>query len=216
LKPISDFPSPYPIQFRGSRLARWALGLAGWKVHFDGLPALQGVLVVYPHTSNWDFPVMMLAKWTVGVPVRFWGKESLFRIPLFGRWLRWLGGVPVARTGARGVTTQALDIFDERRRNGRYFWLGLAPEGTRKYVPGLRSGFYRTALAAGVPLGLVRLDYGRREVTVQDFISLSGDTALDLARMAEIYQGVQGRVQANVAPVKLLDPSFNRADTIVK
>ena len=51
---------------------------------------------------------------------------------------------------------------------------------------------------------------------MQDFISLSGDTALDLARMAEIYQGVQGRVQANVAPVKLLDPSFNRADTIVK
>ena len=127
-----------------------------------------------------------------------------------------LGGVPVARTSAQGVTTQALDIFDERRRSGRYFWLGLAPEGTRKYVPGLRSGFYRTALAAGVPLGLVRLDYGRREVTVQDFISLSGDIALDLARMAEIYQGVQGRVQANVAPVKLLDPSFNRADTIVK
>jgi hypothetical protein len=91
------------------------------------------------------------------------------------------------------VTTQALDIFDERRRSGRYFWLGLAPEGTRKYVPGLRSGFYRTALAAGVPLGLVRLDYGRREVTrAVDFIALSGDTALDMARMAAVYQ-VPGR-----------------------
>ena len=178
--------------------------------------ALQGVLVVYPHTSNWDFIVMILAKWSVGVPVRFWGKDSLFRLPLFGRWLRWLGGVPVARTSAQGVTTQALDIFDERRRSGRYFWLGLAPEGTRKYVPGLRSGFYRTALAAGVPLGLIRLDYGRREVTVRDFIALSGDTALDIARMAAVYQGVQGRVPAHMAPVKLLDPSFNRADTIVK
>lgn len=213
---VSDFARPYPVQFRGSRLARAALRLAGWQVHFDGLPALQGVLVVYPHTSNWDFIVMILAKWALGVPVRFWGKDSLFRIPLFGRWLRWLGGVPVQRTSAQGVTTQALDIFESRRRDGRYFWLGLAPEGTRKYVPGLRSGFYRTALAADVPLGLIRLDYGRREVRVLDFIRLSGDTVLDMARMADVYRGVQGCVPANAALVKLLDPSFNRADTIVK
>jgi 1-acyl-sn-glycerol-3-phosphate acyltransferase len=203
------------VQFRGSRIAAALLRLAGWRLHFEGLPALQGVLVVYPHTSNWDFVVMVLARWSVGVPASFWGKDRLFRIPLFGRWLRWLGGVPVDRTSPNGVTAQAVEIFRERIRAGRYFWLGLAPEGTRKYLPGLRSGFYRTALAAGVPLGLVKLDYGRREVTVLDFLALSGDASVDVARMAAVYQGVRGLVPGRAAPLVLLDPSVPRVDTIV-
>jgi 1-acyl-sn-glycerol-3-phosphate acyltransferase len=213
---VSDFPKPYPVQFSGSRLARLLLRWAGWRVYFEGLPALQGVLVVYPHTSNWDFVVMILAKWSVGVPVRFWGKDTLFRIPLFGRWLRWVGGVPVDRTSSGGVTAQAVEILQERKRSGRYLWLGLAPEGTRKYLPGLRSGFYRTALGAGVPLGVAKLDYGRREVVVLDFIALGGDAPSDMARIAALYQGVQGRIPGRASPLQLLDPAVARADTIVR
>ena len=213
--PVSDFPRPYPVQFRGSRFAAAVLRLAGWRMRFEGLPTLQGVLIIYPHTSNWDFVVMMLAKWSVGVPACFWGKDRLFRIPLFGRWLRWLGGVPVDRTAPNGVTAQAIEIFRERAGAGRYFWLALAPEGTRKYLPGLRSGFYRTALGAEVPLGLVKLDYGCREVSALDFIALSGDPDADVTRMAGVYQGVRGHVPGRAAPLALLDPSVDRADTIV-
>ncbi|MBK8070994.1 MAG: 1-acyl-sn-glycerol-3-phosphate acyltransferase [Ramlibacter sp.] len=216
MTPVSDFPQPYPLQFRGSRIARAVLRLAGWTVHFGGLPAQQGVLIVYPHTSNWDFIVMILAKWTVGVQVRFWGKDKLFHIPLFGHWLRWLGGVPVDRTAPHGVTAQAVEIFRQCRADNAYFWLGLAPEGTRKHIPGLRSGFYRTSLGADVPLGLVRLDYGRREVWVVDFIRLSGDEATDLQRMAAVYDDVQGRVPSRAAPMRLLDANVPRTDTIVK
>ncbi|MCW5650839.1 MAG: 1-acyl-sn-glycerol-3-phosphate acyltransferase [Ramlibacter sp.] len=216
MDPVSDFPRPYPLQFRGSRLAGALLRLAGWRLAFDGLPALQGVLIVYPHTSNWDFVVMILAKWALGVPVRFWGKDRLFRVPLFGRWLRWVGGVPVDRASPRGVTGQAVALLARRRSEGRYFWLGLAPEGTRKYIDGLRSGFYRTAQGAGVPLGLVRLDYARREVRVLDFIVPSGDADADLRRLAGVYAGVVGRVPANASPLRLLDASVPRADTMVK
>lgn len=205
-----------PLRFRGSRFARLLLALSGWKLFFDGLPALQGVLIVYPHTSNWDFVVMILAKWALGVPVRFWGKDKLFRIPLFGRWLRWVGGVPVDRTSPNGVTKQALQVFAAKKASGAYFWLGLAPEGTRKRIPGLRSGFYRTALGAGVPLGLVSLDYAKRQIRVLDFIRLTGDEDADLRRIAASFAGVQGRVPANAAPFKLLDASVPRTDTIVK
>ncbi len=205
-----------PLQFRGNRIARALLRAAGWKIFFEGLPAQQGVLIVYPHTSNWDFVVMIVAKWAVGVPVRFWGKDKLFRIPLFGRWLRWVGGVPVDRTSPHGVTKQALEIFAAKKASGSYFWLGLAPEGTRKHIPGLRSGFYRTALGAGVPLGLVSLDYTKREIRVMDFIRLTGDEDLDMARIAASFTGVQGRIPANAAPFKLLDASVSRTDTIVK
>lgn len=211
-----DFPKPYPVQFAGSPLAHWLLRRLGWRLHFEGLPALQGVLAVYPHTSNWDFVVLVLAKWALGVPARFWGKHTLFRMPLFGRWLRWLGGVPVDRTASRGVVAQALAQFAQARQQGQYFWLALAPEGTRKRMSGWRSGFYQTAFQAGVPLGLVRLDYCRREVSVVDFLQLSGKEAPDFERIASVYAGVMGCVPGNAAPIRLLDASVPRTETMVK
>ncbi len=214
--PQCDYPQPFALQFRGSKLARCLLARFGWSVHFAGFPALQGLVAVYPHTSNWDFVVMILAKWAMGVPARFWGKDALFRIPLFGAWLRWLGGVPVQRTSARGVVGQAVDLFARSKRRNEYFWLGLAPEGTRRKIPGWRSGFYRTALQAQIPLGLARLDYRRREVTLLDFIALSGNEAQDMARIAAVYQGVQGRWPENAAPIQLLAADVPRSETIVK
>ncbi len=211
-----DYPRPFMLQFRGSTLARWVLACFGWKVNFGGFPALQGMVAVYPHTSNWDFVVMILAKWAMGVPASFWGKDKLFRIPLFGAWLRWVGGVPVDRTSARGVVGQAVDLIDSCKRNDEYFWLGLAPEGTRRMIPGWRSGFYRTALQARIPLGLARLDYSRREVTLLDFIALTGDEAADMARIASVYLGVLGKSPENAAPIQLLSADVPRSETIVK
>lgn len=212
----SDFPKPFAVQFAGSALARWLLTRLGWRVKFEGLPGLQGVLAVYPHTSNWDFVVLVLVKWAIGVSVSFWGKDKLFRVPLLGRWLRWLGGVPVERTSAHGVVGQAVAHLADCRSQGTYFWLALTPEGTRKPIAGWRSGFYQTALQAGVPLGLVRLDYGRREVAVLDFITLSGEPVGDFARIAAVYEGVQGYRPQNAAPIRLLDASVPRTETIMK
>ena len=123
---------------------------------------------------------------------------------------------PVNRVAPQGITAQALGIFAAKKAAGSYFWLGLAPEGTRKRIPGLRSGFYRTALGADVPLGLVSLDYARREIDVTRFIHLTGDEAADMARIAAAYEGVRGRNPGNAAPLVLLDASVSRADTIVR
>ena len=177
---------------------------------------MQGVLAVYPHTSNWDFVLLVVVKWAVGVPVRFWGKDSLFRIPLFGRWLRWLGGLPVRRTASHGVVAETAEQLAQARQRGEYFWLALAPEGTRKHIPGWRSGFYRTAVTAAVPLGLVRVDYRLREVSVVDFIHLTGHETEDFRRIASIYAGVTGCRPANAAPIQLLGADVPRTETIVK
>ncbi len=212
----NDFPGPHPVQFPGSAIARWLLRRMGWTVHFHGLPALQGVLAVYPHTSNWDFVNLVTVKWAVGIPVRFWGKDSLFRIPVFGRWLRYLGGIPVERTSSKGVVGDTVAQIQAARARGEYFWLALAPEGTRKHIPGWRSGFYRTAVQAGVPLGLVKVNYARREVTVTDFLQLTGDETHDFARIAASLEGAVGCRPANAAPIRLLDASVPREETIVK
>ena len=191
----------HPVQFKGSALARWLLQLAGWRVSFEGLPTLQGVVVAYPHTSNWDFIVGILAKWAIGIPAHFWAKDSLFRLPLFGTWLRWVGGLPVDRSAARGAVGQTVDTFQEHAQAGRLLWLAVAPEGTRKWTPGWRSGFYQVALGAGVPVGIVRLDWGRREIRFVDFLTLGGEETTDYARLAAAFEGARGYHPEQASPI---------------
>ncbi len=206
-------PGPVPLQpgavkLHGSALAQWLLRLAGWRVVFEGLPSAQGVMVAYPHTSNWDFPVAMLAKWAIGFPLGWWAKASLFRWPLFGTWLRLLGGLPLERRGPQGVVGQAAEALRLAREEDRFLWLGLSPEGTRRRTEGWRSGFWRIAHEAEVPLGLSFLDFGRREVRFVHFWRLGGNAEADLAAIAEVVAaaGVRGCRPDQAAPVRLLPP----------
>jgi 1-acyl-sn-glycerol-3-phosphate acyltransferase len=190
--------------FAGSPWARRLLRLAGWRIEHTGLPARQGVIVVYPHTSNWDFPVGLLAKWALGLPVRFWAKDSLFRVPLIGPFMRRVGGIPVDRSAAHGLVGSTVAQMKAARDSGDCFWLALAPEGTRKAVPGWRSGFYRVAVGAQVPLGVASLDWGRRVVLLKDFLHLTGDEAHDMARITECLAGVRGRRPECAGPIRLV------------
>ena len=204
ISPVSDFPKPYKLQFQGSRAAIWLLRALGWRVEFDGFPTSQGIAVVYPHTSNWDAPLM------------FWGKDALFKIPLLGSWLRWIGGVPVERTSKQGVVGSMIDQMAQKKTLDEYFWLGLAPEGTRKYIPGWRSGFYRVAVNCDVPLLVVTLGYSRRECKVNQFVKLTGDAVIDMARVAAVCAPARGLKPANMSPVVLLDAAMDRQHTVVK
>lgn len=123
--------------------------------------------------------------------------------PGFGRWLRWLGGVPVDRSSHHGIVGAMAESMKAARAEGRFLWLALAPEGTRRYVEGWRSGFYHLALAAQVPLGLVRFDYARREVDFRRFLQLSGDAAADMAAIAQGFDACVGRHPQQASPIRL-------------
>ena len=192
-----------PIQLRGSAIARGMLRLFGWRVQFDGLPARQGVLIVYPHTSNWDFVVGMFAKWSMGVPVAFWGKDKLFDLPLFGRWLRWLGGIPVDRNNPRGAVTAMVERFARARARDEFLWLALSPEGTRSYCDSWRSGFYQVATQADVPLALAFFDYAAHRVGVDCFVRLSGDAERDMTAIGQVLSAHRGLRPELAAPVRL-------------
>lgn len=213
MNPAIDYPGPHPVRFRGSALSRWLLARLGWQVRFDGFPRLQGVAIVYPHTSNWDFIVMLLAKWAMGVPARFWGKDSLFRLPLLGAWIRWLGGIPLDRHSPRGAVGDMVALMGAHRREGQLLWLGLSPEGTRGHTPGWRSGFYQVALGADVPLALILLDYRRKQVDVTRFLRLTGDVPTDYARLAAGCEGVRGLHPERASPVQPLSRDLS-SDTV--
>ncbi|MFM6986410.1 MAG: 1-acyl-sn-glycerol-3-phosphate acyltransferase [Hydrogenophaga sp.] len=199
---MSDTGYEPPVRFQGSRLARVLLAAAGWEVLADDFPTRQGVAIVYPHTSNWDFVVGILAKWSIGIPVRFWGKDALFRVPLFGHWLRWLGGIPLDRRSPRGAVGAMVNTMRQAVAGDQMFWLALSPEGTRGRTAGWRSGFYQVALGAQVPLALVVLDYGRRQVRIQHFMRPSGDVTLDYQYMAGVFEHARGMRPQQASPIQ--------------
>jgi 1-acyl-sn-glycerol-3-phosphate acyltransferase len=172
--------------------SRWLLARFGWQVDFAGLPGPKGILIVYPHTSNWDFVIGLLAKWAIGLPLRWIGKETLFRGftgATLGRLMRLWGGRPVDRHQASGAVQQLAALM----RNEPWFWLALSPEGTRKHQDHLRSGFYHLALEMQVPVGLAYIDFRHRRIGVKDFVMMSGDEARDLAMLSEFYADKCGR-----------------------
>lgn len=164
------------------------LRLFGWRVLFVKPVVPKAVVIVYPHTSNWDFIVGILARFAVDTPIGFIGKDTLFRPP-FGGLFRLLGGIPVNRRQSTGFVSGLIEAFARRES----LYLAIAPEGTRAKTDHWKSGFYRVALAAGVPLGLAFIDYSRREVGIDTWLSLSGNEAEDLAEIRAYYAAKRGR-----------------------
>jgi 1-acyl-sn-glycerol-3-phosphate acyltransferase len=169
-------------------LATGILALFGWKVDYVPPPGPKGIIVVYPHTSNWDFPIGYLTRLAMRLPISFVGKDSLFRGPVGGA-LRWMGGIPVNRRERTGLIAQLQREYERRD----WMWLAIAPEGTRSHVTRWKSGFYRLALAAGVPVGLAFIDYRTRKVGLREYVTLTGDPASDMARIRDVYAGKVGK-----------------------
>lgn len=187
----------------GSALARFVLRCFGWRLQFDGLPARQGVILVYPHTSNWDFPLGILGKAGLGLDLKWWGKDSLFRIPVFGAWARWAGGIPVNRSHAQGMVGNTVQRAQAAAQQGDWFWLAAAPEGTRSLATGWRSGAYQVAVRAQLPIGLCAFDFATRTVRLTQFILPTGNPEEDMRCFAQGFAGVQGYRPERASPIQL-------------
>jgi 1-acyl-sn-glycerol-3-phosphate acyltransferase len=165
------------------RVSRGVLALARWRIVGEVPPVAKFVAIVAPHTSNWDFPLGVLVMFALDLRVHWFGKASLFRSPL-GPLFRHLGGRPVNRERPEGVVEQMAEIV--RAEPG--FVLALAPEGTRKRVHRWRTGFYRIAERADIPIVPVSFDWSRREVTIGSPMHATGDVAADVAVLQSRYR----------------------------
>ena len=184
----------------GPSLARFLLRLFGWRVVLAEPVPDRAVIVVYPHTSNWDFVVGILARFGMGLSIQWVGKDTLFRGP-FGAFFRTLGGIPVNRRERMGLVAQQLAEFERRS----VLRVVLVPEGTRAHTDGWKSGFYHLALAARMPVGLAFLDYGRRRAGVGAWLDLTGDPQADLARLRAFYADVRALRPASAGEIRFRD-----------
>ena len=171
-------------------LGRGALSVLRWNVtgEIPNVPKL--VIIAAPHTSNWDFVVAIAAKLAMGIEVRFLGKDTLFVGPL-GWVMRALGGRPVDRSASHDVVKEMVGEFARADR----LVLGLAPEGTRKRVERWRTGFYHIAHGARVLIVPVALNFGAREVQIQEPFTTTGDMESDLALLRARFAGIRGRTR---------------------
>lgn len=175
------------------------LKVFGWEA--DGaLPegVDKAVFVAAPHTSNWDGPHMIAIAWTLGVPLRWMGKKELFRFP-FKTFLRAVGGVPVDRSKAGNVVEDVAQAFSEEDA----MYLAIAPSGTRRGKDRIKSGFYRIAQRADVPLVLGYLDYERRRGGCGPVLEPTGDIARDMEALRTFYATIAARHPDRVAPMRV-------------
>jgi len=181
-----DTASRQPALWRRSLLG--LLRLCGWKTVLVWPPEPKGIILVFPHTSNWDFIIGMLFRVGHDLPANWVGKAEMFPGPFRGL-LKRLGGIPVDRSRATGFIDAMVQEYGRRD----WLWVGIAPEGTRSRTEYLKPGFYKLALAADIPVGFGYIDYGTRTVGIDTYVRFTGDEERDLDVMRRFYAGKRGR-----------------------
>jgi 1-acyl-sn-glycerol-3-phosphate acyltransferase len=170
------------------------LKLMGWKSTGSFPHHLKKyVVIVAPHTSSWDFVIGLLFRKTLRLEhARFLGKHQLFRPP-FGFFFRWLGGYPVDRTSSHNLVDQVVKIFDDHEE----FVLALSPEGTRKRVGKLKTGFYNIARKANVPIIMVAFDYTHKEAIISPPFETTLDEQADFKKILDFFRPIEGKYPEN-------------------
>lgn len=179
-------------------LAKTILKLIGWRVSITVPEEKKFILIGAPHTSNWDFPLGLLAFWTTGLKFYWVGKEQLFIGPLHYLFTA-LGGIPVDRSHSHGFTKQVAAKFDHHDA----MVLTIAPEGTRSRAPYWKSGFYYIALAAEVPIYLGYIDYRTQTMGFEKHLLPSGDLSSDMKIIADFYQDFRGKHPNKQGPIRI-------------
>jgi 1-acyl-sn-glycerol-3-phosphate acyltransferase len=183
---------------RGNAFSRFVgrtiMTLTGWKFEGSIPDEPKFVMIIAPHTSNWDFVVGLWAYFALGFRGSFLGKHTIFRWPL-GVFMRWLGGIPVERSVSRDRVSESVQAFQSAEK----LVLIIAPEGTRKFVPEWKTGFYHVAHNACVPIVPVVFDFGRRIIAILPAFRTTGNRDADIGALQDRYRGIKGRHPENFA-----------------
>jgi 1-acyl-sn-glycerol-3-phosphate acyltransferase len=169
-------------------LALFFLKVFGWRLE-GRLPDVDKlVAIAAPHTSNWDFPILVGLAFGLRVKACWLGKHTLFRWP-FGFLSRWMGGIPVYRSASHNLVAQSVEMF----RNSEKLILAVPPEGTRGKVNHWKTGFYYIALGAEIPIAMGFIDYKRKAVGVGPTLYPTGDIEADMEIIRNFYINVTAK-----------------------
>ena len=181
-----------------SRLSMWILNTLGWTIQADLPDIKKYVAIAAPHTSNWDFPLGIIAAKAIRLKVHWMGKHTLFRWP-YGWFFRAIGGTPVHREQGQNYIRQMTELFDRSER----LVLALAPEGTRSKTDHWKTGFHYIARAAKVPIVMAYLDFGHKQVGIGELFYPSEDIEADFRQIRQFYANRTGRNPENASLIQV-------------
>jgi 1-acyl-sn-glycerol-3-phosphate acyltransferase len=147
------------------------------------------VVIVIPHTHWLDFPLGVIVRKVVNKEINYVGKKALFKPP-YGWFFRWLGGTPVDRSQNTNMVDAVVAVFEKKK----IFRFALAPEGTRKKVKALKTGFYYIAKKANVPILMVAFDFGKKEVKFSEPLWPTDNINQDFKKVRQFFKGVKGKI----------------------
>lgn len=179
-------------------LFRFWFKISGWK-YIKNPPEGAGITIAAPHTSNWDFIYALGAAIMTDVKIYFSIKDNWCRVPLVGRFIMWLGAIPIDRSSAGQGQVEQIKAFVERQKNRRVFFL-FTPEGTRGTVEKWKTGFYHVAEECGLPVFLAKVDYLNKESGVFHSYQLTGDKSDDVQSIQASYKRIYGKFPGNQFP----------------
>ena len=176
------------------RFSILSLKLFGWDTKILFNPHIKKcVIAVGPHTSGWDIVIGVLYRSVIEIPnARFLGKKELFAGP-FGFIFKWLGGTPVDRNSNQNLVDQVISKFQSNEN----FILALSPEGTRKKVDKIRTGFYYIAKGSGVPIILAGFDFKNKTLILSEPFFPSENEKEDLQKILSFFAPITGKHPQN-------------------
>ena len=171
--------------------------LTGWVIEGSIPDEPKLVIIAYPHTSNWDFLVFLAIVRHFGLEVRFLAHEGLFVGPFAWLLRRW-GAIPVQR-GVGSAVAKAVASFDRSDS----MLLVLAPEGTRARGSAWKSGFWRIADAADVPVLMGFVDRDTKRMGFGPTLKVDGDAEGWMEQARVFYEDKRGLKPENRGPLEL-------------
>ena len=172
-----------------STISTFILKLFGWKISGNHPGQIKKfVSIAITHTSNWDLPVGLLTKGATRLNIQWVGKASLFRFPL-GYIFRALGGIPVDRSKSNNFVDSIVQLFNSREE----LIIFMAPEGTRRKVNKLKTGFYYIAKEAKVPIVMIRLDFAQKDLIFSDPFYPTDNKEEDFQQINAFFKGAVGK-----------------------
>ena len=168
------------------------LKILRWQTRGGELPHQKFVLIGAPHTSNWDFPLMLMVVLKLRLRVFWMGKHTLFPFPFSGL-MKWLGGIPINRSASHNVVRETVRQFKENKD----LVVLVPPEGTRSKVARWKTGFYHIANMAEVPILMGYVNAEKKEAGFADFFYPTGDIEGDLEKIREFYHPIKGLIADN-------------------
>lgn len=179
------------------------LKLTGWEAVGNVPDTPKFVMLMAPHTSNWDFLFILAILYVLGIKFFWFGKKEIFRWP-FRNLAKWLGGIPVDRSLKQNMVQQIGETIKSREQ----FVVGISPEGTRSIAKYWKTGFYYIACQAQIPIVFAFLDYGRKIGGLGPILDPTGNIEVDMETIRHFYSGITAKYPDNFGNI-VIKPRVN-------